>query len=202
MQLEFVPAKILMLEINVKTALQNITTLPMNVDLVNVTKVAQLTKIVMPMEYVLVKKILTVPNVKFLILAIMTLMIQKNVTATWKVLRMKLAMTKEDATVAVTLKETNAMNVIQNIGDSQHVMPVCVMNMVPWMISAMQLANAHVMIISLTTNVANVLKASLDIQIAKDVLAVQKDLKLPLATLLENVHAKPTLSELIVINVL
>jgi len=52
------------------------------------------------------------------------------------------------------------------------------------------------------TNVANVLKASLDIQIAKDVLAVQKDLKLPLATPLENVHAKPTLSELIVTNVL
>ena len=46
----------------------------------------------------------------------------QNVTATWKVLRMKLVMTKEDATVAVTLKETNAMNVIQNIGDSQHVM--------------------------------------------------------------------------------
>jgi hypothetical protein len=84
----------------------------------------------MPMENVLVKKMLKVTNVILLHLAILTLMIQKNVTATWKVLRMKLVMTKEDATVAVTLKETNAMNVIQNIGDSQHVMPVCVMNMV------------------------------------------------------------------------
>jgi hypothetical protein len=130
MQPEFVPAKILILEINVKTALQNITTLPIPAVLVNVTKVAQLTKIVMPMEYVPVKKMLKVTNVISLHLDILTLMIQKNVTATWKVLRMKLAMTKEDATVAVTLKETNAMNVIQNIGDSQHVMPVCVMNMV------------------------------------------------------------------------
>merc|ERR1719195_1134757 len=94
------------------------------------------------------------------------------------------------------------MNVTQNIGDSQHVMPVCVMNMVLLMIFAMKMENAHVKKILPTTNVANVLRDSLDILIAKDVLAMQRDLKPPLATLLENVHAKLTLSELIVINVL
>ena len=35
---------------------------------------------------------------------------------------MKLVIQKEDATVAVTSKETNVTNVMQNIGDSQPVM--------------------------------------------------------------------------------
>merc|ERR1719219_1581044 len=76
------------------------------------------------------------------------------------------------------------------------------MKMVPWMISAMKLANAHVKKISQMTNAVNVLKVSLDIQIAKDVLVMQRDLKVLLATLLENVHANLMLSEMIVTNVL
>ena len=46
----------------------------------------------------------------------------QNAIATWKVLWMKLAMMKENAPVGVMSKETNATNVIQNIGDSQYVM--------------------------------------------------------------------------------
>merc|ERR1719369_1223264 len=74
--------------------------------------------------------------------------------------------------------------------------------MVPWMISAMKPANVHVKKISQMTNAVNVLKVSLDIQTAKDVLAMQRDLKVLLATLLENVHANLMLLEKIVTNVL
>merc|ERR1719369_1912768 len=74
--------------------------------------------------------------------------------------------------------------------------------MVPWMISAMKPANVHVKKISPMTNAVNVLKVSLDIQTAKDVLAMQRDLKILLATLLENVHANLMLLVMIVTNVL
>merc|ERR1719369_500841 len=74
--------------------------------------------------------------------------------------------------------------------------------MVPWMTSAMKMANVHVKKISPMTNAVNVLKVSLDIQIAKDVLAMQRDLKILLVTLLENVHANLMLLVTIVTNVL
>jgi len=203
MQMEFVPAKIITLVINVKTALQDISTLPTLVILVNVTKVVLLTKTAMPMENVLVNPMLLVTNVMLSYQAIMTLMIQKNVIATWMALKMKLVIQKEDATVAVTSKETNVTNVMQNIGDSQPVMPVCVMNMVLLMMNAMQqLANVHVKKISPMTNAVNVLKVSSDFQIAEVVLAMLRDQKLLLVILLENVHANLMLLELIVTSVL
>merc|ERR1719474_436060 len=74
--------------------------------------------------------------------------------------------------------------------------------MVLWMISVMKVVNVHVKKISPMTNAVNVLKVSLDIQIAKDVLAMQRDLKILLATLLENVHANLMLLVTIVTNVL
>jgi len=201
--MEFVYAKIITLVINVKTALQDISTLPTLAILVNVTKVVLLTKTAMPMENVLVNPMLLVTNVMLSYQAIMTLMIQKNVIATWMALKMKLVIQKEDATVAVTSKETNVTNVMQNIGDSQPVMPVCVMNMVLLMMNAMQqLANVHVKKISPMTNAVNVLKVSSDFQIAKVVLAMLRDQKLLLVILLENVHANLMLLELIVTSVL
>jgi len=201
--MEFVPAKIITRVINVKTALQDISTLPTLAILVNVTKVVLLTKTAMPMENVLVNPMLLVTNVMLSYQAIMTLMIQKNVIATWMALKMKLVIQKEDATVAVTSKETNVTNVMQNIGDSQPVMPVCVMNMVLLMMNVMQqLANVHVKKISLMINAANVLKVSLDFQIAKVVLAMPRDQKLQLVILPENVHANLMLSELIATSVL
>jgi len=202
MKMEYVPAKIIIPEINVKIALQNITTLPTPAILVSATKMVLLIKTVMPMENVHARKRLLVTNVMLSNLETMTLKNQKNVIAMWKVLKIILAMTKEDATVDVMSKETNVMNVIQNIMVSQYVMPVSVMKMVPWMISAMKLANVHVKKILQMTNAVNVLKVSLDIQIAKDVLVMQRDLKVLLATLLENVHANLMLSEMIVTNVL
>jgi len=201
--MEFVPAKIITLVINVKTVLQDISTLPTLAILVNVTKPVLLTKTATPMENAHVKIMLLVTNVMLSYQVIMTLMIQKNVIVTWKVLKMKLVMKKDDATVAVTSKETNVTNVIQNIGDSQPVMPVCVMNMVLLMMNVMQqLANVHVKKISLMINAANVLKVSLDFQIAKVVLAMLRDQKLPLVILPENVHANLMLSELIATSVL
>jgi len=201
-RMEFVPAKILSPVINVKIALQNITTLPTPANLVSVAKMVLLTKTAMPAENVHVNPTLPVTNVMLLYLAIMILKIQKTAIATWKVLKMKLVMIKEDATVDVMSKETSVTNVIQNIMVSQHVMPVCVMNMVPQILSVMKLANVHVKTISQPTNAVNVLKVSLDIQIAKDVLVMQRDPKIPLVTLLDNVHAKLMLSERIVTNVL
>jgi hypothetical protein len=202
-KMEFVLAKIITLEINVKIVLQNITTLPTPAIPANVMKMVQLIKIVMPMENVRVKKMLLETNVTLSYLAIMTLMIPKNVTVTWKDLRMKLVMIKEDVIVAVMSKETNVTNATQNIGDSQHVMPVCVMNMVLLMMNAMQqLANVHVKKISPMTNAVNVLKVSSDFQIAKVVLAMLRDQKLLLVILLENVHANLMLLELIVTSVL
>jgi len=56
--------------------------------------------------------------------------------------------------------------------------------------------------ISPMTNVVNVLKVSLDFQTAKVVLVMLRDQKLPLVTLLENVHANLTLSEQIAKSVL
>jgi len=201
-KMDCVPAKIIILEINVKIALQNITTLPTPAILVSVMKMVLSTKIVMPMENVHARKRLLVTNVMLSNLETMTLKNQKNVIAMWKVLKIILAMTKEDATVDVMSKETNVMNVIQNIMVSQYVMLVSVMKMVPWMTSAMKLANVHVKKILPMTNAVNVSKVSLDIQIAKDVLVMQRDLKVLLVTLLENVHANLMLSETIVINVL
>merc|ERR1711962_1871455 len=137
---------------------------------------------------------LLVTNVMLSYQAIMTLMIQKNVIATWMALKMKLVIQKEDATVAVTSKETNVTNVMQNIGDSQPVMPVCVMNMVLLMMNAMQqLANVHVKKISPMTNAVNVLKVSLDFQIAKVVLA-----NLMLSVLIVTSVLKDTLASQIV----
>jgi len=202
-RMEFVPAKKLSPVINVKIALQNITTLPTPANPVSVAKMVLSTKTAMPVENVHVNPTLPVTNVMLLYLAITILKIQKIVIATRKVLKMKLVMIKEDATVDVMSKETSVMNVIQNIMVSQYVMPVSVMNMVQWMISAMKLlANVHAKTISQTTNAVNVLKISLDIQIAKDVPVMRKDLKTLLATLLENVHANLTLLEAIVTNVL
>merc|ERR1711992_532214 len=102
---EYVPAKIIILEINVKIVLQDITTLPTPAILVSVTKMVLSTKTAMPMENVHARKKLLVTNVMLSNLATMTLQIQKNVTATWKVLKIILAMTKEDATVDVMSKE-------------------------------------------------------------------------------------------------
>merc|ERR1711963_663519 len=115
MKMECAPAKIIIQEINVKIALQNITTLPTPAILVSATKMVLSTKIVMPMENVHARKRLLVTNVISLNLATMTLQIQKNVTAMRKVLKIILVMTKENATVDVTSKETNVTNVIQNI---------------------------------------------------------------------------------------
>merc|ERR1712213_222911 len=114
------------------------------------------------MENVHARKKLLVTNVILLNLATMTSQIQKN----------------ENATVDVTSKETNVTNVIQNIMVSQCVMPVSVMKMVPWMISVMKAVNVHVKKILPMTNAVNVVKVSLDIQTAKDVLTMQRDLKI------------------------
>jgi len=202
MKMEYVPAKTIILEINVKIVLQNITTLPTPATLVSVIEKVLSTKTVMHLENVHARKRSPVTNVILLNLATMILQIQKNVIATWKVLKIILAMMKEDVTVDVMSKETNVMNVIQNIMVSQYVMPVSVMNTVLWMNSAMKLANVHVKKILQMTNAVNVLKVSLDFQIVKDVLAMLKDLKILLVTLLENVHANLMLSERIVTNVL
>merc|ERR1711962_1714368 len=60
-----------------------------------------LTKTAMPMENVLVNPMLLVTNVMLSYQAIMTLMIQKNVIATWMALKMKLVIQKEDATACM-----------------------------------------------------------------------------------------------------
>merc|ERR1719483_1546213 len=105
----------------------------------------------------------------------------------------------EDVLAAVTSKETNVMNVIQNTTGSQLVTLVSVTSMVPWMIYAMpQQANVLARTVLQMINAAFALKVSLDIQIVKDVPAMLEDLKILPVTLLENVLAKPMLSEEIV----
>jgi len=125
--------------------------------------------------------------------------IQKHVIAMSKVPKEMLVMQREDVLAVVTSKETNVMNVIQNTTGSQLVMLVCVTRMVPWMIYAMpQQANVLARTVLQMINAAFALKVSLDIQIVKDVPAMLEDLKILPVTLLENVLAKPMLSEEIV----
>lgn len=191
MLMDSVSAKILIPVINVKIALLNITTLPTVATLVIVMRKAQWTKIVMPMENVPARKMLSETSAIQLLKHSMTSLIQKNVTAMLKVPKEMPVMKKEDVLAVVTSKEINAMNVIQNTMVSQLVTLVCVTSMVPWMIYATpQLANVLARTVLQMINAANALKVSLDIQIVKGVPAMLKDLKIPPVILLENVLAK------------
>jgi hypothetical protein len=191
MLMDSVSVKILLLVINVKIVLLNITTLPTVATLVIVMRTAQWTKIVMPMENVPARKTLLETSAIQLLKHSMTSLIQKNVTAMLKVPKEMLVMKKEDVLAVVMSKEINAMNVIQNTMVSQLVTLVCVTSTVPWMIYAMpQLENVLARTVLQMINAANALKVSLDIQIVKGVPAMLKDLKIPPVILLENVLAK------------
>merc|ERR1711892_1301765 len=164
-----VPVKILSPVTNVKIVLLNITTLPIAAILVIVMRTAQWTKIAIPVENVPARKTLSETSAIKLLKPSMTSLIQKNVIAMLKVPKEMLVMKKEDVLAVVTSKETNVMNVIQNTTGSQLVTLVCVTSMVPLMIYAMpQQANVPAML---------------------------EDLKMLPVTLLENVLAKPMLSE-------
>jgi hypothetical protein len=191
MIMDSVPAKILSTETNVKIVLLNITTLPIVAILVIVMKMAQWTKIVMPMENVPARKTLLETSAIKLLKHFMTSLIQKNVIAMLKVPKAMLVMKREDVLAVVTSKEINVTNVIQNTMVSQLVTLVCVTSMVPWMIYAMkQLVNVLARTVLQMINAANALKVSLDIQIVKDVPAMLEDLKVLPVILLENVLVK------------
>jgi len=199
MPTDSVSVKILSPVTNVKIVLLNITTLPIAAILVIVMRTAQWTKIAIPVENVPARKTLLETSAIKLLKHSMTSLIQKNVIAMLKVPKEMLVMKKEDVLAVVTSKETNVMNVIQNTTGSQLVTLVCVTSMVPLMIYAMpQQANVLARTVLQMINAANALKVSLDIQIVKDVPAMLEDLKILPVTLLENVLAKPMLSEEIV----
>jgi hypothetical protein len=191
MPMDSVSVKILTPETNVRTVLLNITTLPTVAILVIVTRMAQWTKIAMPMENVPARKMLLETSAIKLLKHFMTSQIQKNVISMLKVPKEMLVTKKEDVLAVVMSKEINAMSVIQNSMVSQLVTLVCVTNTVPWMIYAMpQLANVLARTVLQMINAANALKVSLDIQIVKGVPAMLTDLKIPPVILLENVLAK------------